>query len=267
MWDEKMQDENLQDENLGTKKWQMKMCQTKKCPDTITTITTTIQTITTCNNSIQTILSPSYHPTWADCSYPPKIEMICFRGVEPLDFLWLRLRLRLRAKSCGSGWLRLRLRLRQSHLSIRLKYTYLFCFGSGKAFAWPERELLASCWAQNEQPNAKRIYVPPGLMPGSNANECWAGWWARRTWYRGGSVSGLRCSYAYAENDLLRPQGPIHHKICLRQRRPISNWNDSGSEGPVRPYRALSISSLKGYKTEWRGLRLSAEGPFPCLHT
>ena len=36
--------------------------------------------------------------------------------------------------------------------------------------AWSERELLGSSWAQNEQSNAKRISIPPGLMPGSNMN-------------------------------------------------------------------------------------------------
>ena len=30
--------------------------------------------------------------------------------------------------------------------------------GIGRSFAWPEREMLGSCWAQNERPNAKRIY-------------------------------------------------------------------------------------------------------------
>ena len=44
------------------------------------------------------------------------------RGVEPLEFLWLRLR--LRAKWRGSGWLR----LRQFIFSIRIYTGCIFCF-------------------------------------------------------------------------------------------------------------------------------------------
>ena len=62
--------------------------------------------------------------------------------------------------------------------------------GPGRVFAWPERELLGSCWSPNEQPIAKGMYLPLDLMPSSNMNagfvagpvhlgavavRCWAG--------------------------------------------------------------------------------------------
>ena len=42
--------------------------------------------------------------------------------------------------------------------------------GPGRDFAEPERKLLGSCPAQQEQPNAKGVYLLPGMMLGPEMN-------------------------------------------------------------------------------------------------